>query len=387
MTSKRRILSWDVGIKNLAYCLMEKDNSNGSFRVLKWDIVNIIDSDKIVCCGIKKNKELCGNKASFYGVIDNEKKYYCGSHKSKYKPLPDNWEETYMVECNNSKEGCDYFYPKKKERCNKKVSFRSTDGIYCRTHSKMIKNNKIKGAKIMKIKRKKATSTDPQVLGQKMYQKLDAIKGLLDVDEVLIENQPSLKNPSMKTVACFLFSYFVLRGTVDKTNITKVKFISPSNKLKVSSEQIKKILVKIDKNDRIYALTEKLLKKYLGLDYKNDKTNILLDPYVEKGKVRDNFVQLVLTYLMDKKVTLENIKTYKVFDNVKISIDNFTDIVKKIEKDDNNYDITKLLAIKYMEVIMENKTGNWINYINKFKKKDDLCDALLQGYYYLGITS
>ena len=62
-------------------------------------------------------------------------------------------------------------------------------------------------------------------------------KDLIQVDEILIENQPSLKNPNMKTIACILYSYFVMRGIIDKEKnkspIKFVKFISPSNKLKV----------------------------------------------------------------------------------------------------------------------------------------------------------
>jgi hypothetical protein len=38
-----------------------------------------------------------------------------------------------------------------------------------------------------------------QELAQKLFTKLDNDKDFLMVDEVLIENQPSLKNPNMKT--------------------------------------------------------------------------------------------------------------------------------------------------------------------------------------------
>jgi hypothetical protein len=57
------------------------------------------------------------------------------------------------------------------------------------------------------------------------------MKSFLDVEEVLIENQPSLKNPNMKTIATLLYSYFVFRGIIDKektkSKIENIKFISP----------------------------------------------------------------------------------------------------------------------------------------------------------------
>ena len=49
-----------------------------------------------------------------------------------------------------------------------------------------------------------------------MYKQLDAITEMLHVDEILIENQPTLINPTMKTVASLLYGYFVLRGLVEK---------------------------------------------------------------------------------------------------------------------------------------------------------------------------
>jgi hypothetical protein len=213
-----------------------------------------------------------------------------------------------------------------------------------------------------------------------MFSKLDAIKGLTTANKVLIENQPTLKNPAMKTVSCFLFAYFSMKFSNQPDR--QINFISPSNKLKVNEEQIKKILPKVDGNDRIYKIVVKLTKKYLGLDYKNDKQDILLDPYIKKNQIRTDFVHLVLRYLMDKKGSQDTINQSNIFKSISITKEKFLEIIKKIEKDNDNYEITKLLAIKYTQILME-KRGTWLKHLDKYKKKDDLCDALLQGYYYL----
>ena len=384
MSTKYKILSWDVGIKNLAYCLLEKDTqNNGTFKVLKWDKINIIDSDLVLCCGLKKNNDVCGKKASFVGNSNSIIKYYCGAHKSQYTPLDEDWEETFMVQISDDddvSDGCTYVLPKKGTRCNKSCHFKSNDNFYCNAHSKHVKDKVEKDAQIQKIKRKKATATNPEELCEKMYSKLDAIPDIRNVDEVLIENQPSLKNPSMKTVSCLLFSYFVTRGKIDNKTINKIRFISPSNKLKVNDNQIQEILNKIGDTDRIYTIVIKLLKKYLGLTQDDEQ----LDLYISKND-RLNTVHLILRYLMNKKNTLDKLGSYGIFKKIKITTDKFTELVKKIEKDDNNYDITKLLAIKYTQVLMSVHGKTWLTHFDTYTKKDDLCDALLQGYYNLFI--
>ena len=45
-----RILSIDVGIKNLAFCLFEKTEESSHFNINKWDIVNLSQEDEILKC-------------------------------------------------------------------------------------------------------------------------------------------------------------------------------------------------------------------------------------------------------------------------------------------------------------------------------------------------
>ncbi len=48
-----KICSWDVGIYNLSYCILEENDSTKEIRILKWDIVNLVDNDSQ-----KKNRTL-----------------------------------------------------------------------------------------------------------------------------------------------------------------------------------------------------------------------------------------------------------------------------------------------------------------------------------------
>jgi hypothetical protein len=43
-----KILSFDCGIKNLAYCLLEVDKTAATLSIVEWDIINIISGDKSV---------------------------------------------------------------------------------------------------------------------------------------------------------------------------------------------------------------------------------------------------------------------------------------------------------------------------------------------------
>ncbi len=48
-----KICSWDVGIYNLSYCILEQDDISKEIKILKWDIVNLVDND-----AQKKNRTL-----------------------------------------------------------------------------------------------------------------------------------------------------------------------------------------------------------------------------------------------------------------------------------------------------------------------------------------
>ena len=51
------VLSFDVGMKNLAYCLFKIENKQ--YTILDWNIINICSNDnnnKKICQGVKKKR-------------------------------------------------------------------------------------------------------------------------------------------------------------------------------------------------------------------------------------------------------------------------------------------------------------------------------------------
>ena len=65
-------------------------------------------------------------------------------------------------------------------------------------------------------------------LGKQIVKKLDEKKNFLNMDVVCIENQPALKNPTMKSVQMIIYSYFLMNGQAKD-----IQMINARNKLKV----------------------------------------------------------------------------------------------------------------------------------------------------------
>ena len=71
------VISFDVGIINLAYCVMKYDSDTNNVTVYDWNIIKLVDGNpKSICSQKTKSGTKCTKKA-FY--MDN-KEYYCKMH-------------------------------------------------------------------------------------------------------------------------------------------------------------------------------------------------------------------------------------------------------------------------------------------------------------------
>src|SRR3972149_1380603 len=111
--------------------------------------------------------------------------YYCGSHKTLYKPFIEDIIKFTKIE----KGECSY--------CKKNGYYLKNDEnkVYCLIHKNQIINKTSNLYKLKKIKIHNSSNMEPKNICETMYKKLEEIKELIDVDEVLIENQPGLTNP------------------------------------------------------------------------------------------------------------------------------------------------------------------------------------------------
>jgi hypothetical protein len=212
-----KILSIDVGIKNLAFCLFEKLelNDKNEFTITKWDTVNISEQETHNCIALDKNG-LCNKPSKF--TKNNE--CFCLKHakKTNYKiPTPD-LKSSFINKQKVQKlfEIADKYkitYDKK----TKKVDLIALIDDY-------IKNNYFQ-----EVQTKKASDVDLYNIGKNIkthFDKLFSEEGCIDY--VIIENQIGPLAIRMKTIQGMLVQYFVMCPV----EVKHVEFISASNKLK-----------------------------------------------------------------------------------------------------------------------------------------------------------
>jgi len=217
-----KYLSFDIGIKNLSYCLVD----DKELTIEDWGIINI-SVDEI--CEHQMKHRKCDNSAKKI-ILENNKKI-CSSH------------------------------------------------------------TKLKEYKDFKMKNIPKKKNELLLIGRNMVEILDKKNNFLDVDVVLLENQPALKNPTMKSIQMILYSYFLINGvTNDLSSIENMEMINARNKLKA----YKGPEIKCDIKDK-YKRT-----KFLGVEYckimihENNKIDEKYRELFEGSKKKDDLADAYL---------------------------------------------------------------------------------------------
>ena len=168
---------------------------------------------------------------------------------------------------------------------------------------------------------------------------LDAISDILNVSDVLIENQPSMKNPTTKSIQIILFTYFVLYKQKSQklcgkeSTIKNVEFMSASNKLKIYDGPPLESKLKSEYSKRKYFAKEHT--KYFLEKYKD---NEFLDFFIKNKKqddLADSYLQ-GLYYIKDEydKYYKSKIKKIKKLEKDKLKIEKLEKLErKKLEKE------------------------------------------------------
>jgi hypothetical protein len=354
MENKKTILSFDVGIKNLAYCIIEKNDIE--FKILNWGVINLIDDVEKCMFEIKGGKK-CDKPANFKICHkDNEIMYLnetntfscCEGHKKKSMPSFIKIDKNIKVKKKPNKKSKiikeDDIIPMCMYCENESDYFISTNKFcgLCELHVKKFSKKIEKNIQAKKINVMNCNEFPLLDLGKILFEKFDNNNNFLKVDEVLIENQPGRLNNrikvgnKIKTIASFIFSYFIIRGIIEKdrtcSSITNVKFVSASNKLKIDLKTTNKILEKNEtKNERdIYNLTKNLGKQYCCALINSEDRDIL-----NKNKKKDDMCDAFLQgfqYLFNPVPE----KYVKMLKNVDFSLtkkiaEKITDKIKKKE--------------------------------------------------------
>ena len=242
-----KILSIDIGIKNLAYSILNHESGREKIIIEKWDIINLCN--KIPCCSSCK-------KPAKFTKKDN---YYCKKHakNSDYlipffniKKLNKQPIKDVMIIADK----CDILYEKttKKATLIKLIEDFSTEKcLNC-------------------IETVNASTVNLIDIGITLNFELNNLfrEILLDtIDLIILENQISPIANRMKTLQGMMAQYFISNGNY------KIEFMSAANKLKLFSNT-KKTTYAERKKMSIQYTTELLTNKnmYTELDFfKNHK--------------------------------------------------------------------------------------------------------------------
>ena len=268
-----KILSFDVGIKNLAYCLFSINCCNDNLlKIIKWDVINLCESTSS-SSSLNKNKtkytcSICKKNACYYlnsntttttsesdATVVPESVMYCKKHAIETKIVVDDGKK------NKQKQ-------KKKQPCL----------------SLIIPS---------KPKQQNACDVDMIVLGRNLKTKFDLIfneytssENELSIDAVVIENQIGPLAGRMKMLQGMIAQYFIMK------NVNKIEFISATNKLKLFKN------VKINENEtneNSYKLRKQqgqivcrsLISFYPSLHLWNQE----FDKHLKKDDLADCFLQ------------------------------------------------------------------------------------------------
>jgi hypothetical protein len=211
-----KILSIDVGIKNLAFCLLE--TTPEKLTIIKWDIINLAQQNESKCCEIEKNAP-CNKPAKFM----KNNKCYCLKHSKKQQfQIPSSKLKSAFI--NKQKmtvlsQIADDYKIKYPQPC-KKVELIS------------LINDYIFNSCFEPVETTNSSKIDLVTIGRNIQTKFDhtLFDEIDNIDKVIIENQISPIANRMKTIQGMIAQYFIMKNS----NIS-IEFVSSINKLKDSS--------------------------------------------------------------------------------------------------------------------------------------------------------
>jgi D-ribose pyranose/furanose isomerase RbsD len=206
-----KVLSIDVGIKNLALCLFDIE-SKEKYEILKWDVVSLCNETVVKCS--------CGKPAKYRYICqkDEIETYYCKKHCKEINnpiiPKELELQKIKKIKINELRELLTKY----------EIEF---DIKKSKVHLLEYLENELKNKYILPFSNTVKTSELSLVdIGINMKNVLDKLYDEIKIDTVIIENQISPIANRMKTLQGMIAQYFIMKNTID------IQFVSAANKLK-----------------------------------------------------------------------------------------------------------------------------------------------------------
>tara|TARA_Y100000389_G_scaffold205099_1_gene263126 strand:- start:8520 stop:9287 length:768 start_codon:yes stop_codon:yes gene_type:complete len=245
-----KILSIDVGIKNLAVCILSVINKE--YTIEYWDVINL--------CGDNNSCYSCNSKTTFY---NKNNLFFCKKCAKK--------NTTFIIKCEklnklSSLKKADFNIISEKYG----IDFSDTNNLKDKLKicKKFVENNCFNVNK--KSNANKFSLVD---LGIAISKKLNN-DVFLNVDKVLIENQIGPIANRMKSIQGMITQFFIMK------NISNIEFLSSSNKLK---EYYKEKCNYKKRKQLSIEITEKYIKlsKWESYFSTHKKKDDLADSYLQ----------------------------------------------------------------------------------------------------------
>lgn len=266
-----KVLSIDVGIKNLAFCLFDNAQLTADYIITKWDVINLTEEEEIsLVCSFRENNNIICNKPSKFkknGIC------YCLKHAKKTSlfkiPKPDQKAAFINKQKIAKLHEIAKIYNLKYEAKLKKANLVT------------LINDHINTICFEPMEIKKANEMDLFNIGLSIKNKFNTLFGNEGtIDYVIIENQIGPLAIRMKTIQGMIMQYFIMSSL----NVSHIEFISASNKLKDCDA----------KDKQTYADRKKLgISKCLEALTVNERLNEHVD-YFNKHKKKDDLADSFL---------------------------------------------------------------------------------------------
>jgi hypothetical protein len=188
-----RILSIDIGIRNLAHCLMSV--ADKKVAIHDWDVVDLTGNDGATCCHMDKKK--CAKKAEFEGA-----QTWCKKHRPEVPSLSGTKEQLI--------ERCAAYHLTVPSGASRDTAYTALAAYKTEHQTTAVK---------------KVADCSPVMLATKLLEKYTRFDGQ-PIDMVVIENQIGPLAARMKALQGMVVQYWVMKGVA-------VQVVSACNKLKM----------------------------------------------------------------------------------------------------------------------------------------------------------
>ena len=218
-----KVVSFDVGIKNMAYCVLVVENN--MLSVQDWWILSLMNEiPKTIVCNFQikgKIPKKCGKKAKYTKNGD----CFCETH-AKMACKQFSWtlpNQTFKKSILSKKSKEELERVIEENKLFLEIPKTKRDII-----EKIIdKIQEITLEPIAKKKKKTANDIDLISIGKNLKEELNKQDWVQEITHVIIENQISTIATRMKTLQGMLSQYFIMQS-----RIPNIEYVSSSNKLK-----------------------------------------------------------------------------------------------------------------------------------------------------------